>query len=82
MFLLLKQQQGKVSILFSKEAAETLLALANLRVAVGELEGTWRPERLFKELPVLNPSPHPKEEGMWGDGREGGVLSRHPSSGT
>lgn len=29
MCLLLKQQQGKVSILFSKEVAETLLALAN-----------------------------------------------------
>lgn len=67
-------------ILFSKEVAETLLALAE-RVAVGELEGTWRPEHLFKELPVLNPSPHTKEDGMWGDGREGGFLSGHPSSG-
>lgn len=50
--MLLSQQQGKVSILFSKEVAETLVALANLGIALGELEGTWKLEHLLQELPV------------------------------
>lgn len=41
-----------MSILFSKEVAETLLLFANLRVKVRELEGIWRLDYLFRELPM------------------------------
>lgn len=41
-----------MSILFSKEVSETLLLFANLRVEVRELEGIWRLDYLFRELPV------------------------------
>lgn len=78
MCILLKGQQGKVSILFSKEVAELLLALAHLRIEVLMLEGTWRLEHLFEEWLVCeSPTLTPKRKGcVWGV-----VLSPQASSG-